>query len=532
MDSATPSSALIARLLDPAAYPHPVEKVTCVETHISWVLLTGTYAYKVKKPVAMGFLDFSTLSLRHAACLEELRLNRRLAPQLYVDVVPIAGPAERAVMLGSGEPIEYAVRMREFPQADQLDRLLEAGGLNEADIARAARRIAWFHDEEPRVDPASDYGSAHAIRHSVEETLRALGPLAVDAGQREVVQMLVAWSRNRLDALDPTFAARRDSGCVRECHGDMHLGNLVRLGDEVVPFDCIEFNAELRWIDMISDIAFLMMDLLYRDRTRLAFRLINDYLETRGDYGGVAVLRFYLVYRALVRALVALLRRRQLPAEAAASAVAAGDAGAHLNLAQRLAVPPAPVLFLMHGLSGSGKTRVSGDLMQRWPAIRVRSDVERKRLLGLAAHQSTRSRIGAGAYSQDTNEATYRRLADAAATGLAAGFSMIVDAASLQRRQRERFRALAAAHGVRFVVVSCVAPEAELRRRLCERSASGADASEAGEAVLEQQLSRAEPLDATELADAVIIDAGTAGDAESVLAHIRVHVDPGQISPE
>ena len=515
----TTPSPLIARLLDPGAYPHPVGNITCVETHISWVLLTGTYAYKIKKPVALGFLDFSTLALRREACFEELRLNRRLAPQLYVDVVPIAGPAERAAVLGPGEPIEYAVRMLEFPQADQLDRLLEAGRLDEADITRAALRIARFHDDAPCVDPGSDFGSAHAIRHSVGETLRALIPLAVDMAQREAVETLVAWTRNRLDALEPAFATRREHGCVRECHGDLHLGNLARIGDEVVPFDCIEFNAELRWIDVISDIAFLMMDLAYRDRSRFAFRLTNAYLEARGDYDGVAVLRFYLVYRALVRALVALLRRKQLPPKAAAAA-AAGDAAAHLQLAQRLASPPAPVLFLMHGLSGSGKTRVSSGLMERWPAIRVRSDVERKRLLGLAADQSTRSGIGAGAYSRDTNEATYRRLADAASTGLSAGFSMIVDAASLQHPQRERFRALAAAHGVRFVIVSCVAPEAELRRRLRERIAHGADASEADEAVLDGQLDQDEPLDASELADAIIVDTVTAVDADAIVARL------------
>ena len=525
MDSAT-HLPLIARLLDPAAYPHPVEKVTCVETHISWVLLTGTYAYKVKKPVALGFLDFSTLALRHAACLEELRLNRRLAPQLYVDVVPITGPAERAVVQGQGEPVEYAVRMLEFPQADQLDRLLEAERLTEADIVRAAQRIARFHDEELRVDPASDYGSPHAIRHTVEETLRGLVPLVTDAAQREAVEVLAAWSRGRLDALAATFAARREHGDVRECHGDMHLGNLVRLGDEVVPFDCIEFNAELRWIDVISDIAFLMMDLLYRKKDRLAYCLINEYLETRGDYAGIAVLRFYLVCRALVRALVALLRRKQLPPEAAAAAAAAGDAEAHLRLARQLAAPPAPVLLLMHGLSGSGKTCVSGELMQRWPAIRVRSDVERKRLLGLAADQSTQSGFGAGAYSPETNAATYQRLIDAAETGLAAGFSMIVDAASLQRRQRERFRALAAERGVSFVIVSCVAPELELRRRLRERSAHGADASEADGAVLDEQLRRAEPLDATELADALIVDPDSAANVESILASLLARATP------
>jgi len=516
--------ALIARLLAADAYPHPVQDPTCVETHISWVLLTGAYAYKIKKPVSLGFLDFSTLPLRYAACLEELRLNKRLAPQLYVDVVPIAGPVERAKVLGTGEPVEYAVRMHEFAQANQLDRLLETGRLSERDIDRAARRIARFHGETACVDPDSAYGTSAAIRHPVEEVLGTLRTLLTDAPQLAALEMLVVWTRSRFNTLESTFAARRREGFVRECHGDLHLGNLARIGEEVVPFDCIEFSAELRWIDVICDIAFLMMDLLFRDRGRLAFRLINGYLEARGDYAGMAVLRYYLVYRALVRSMVALLRRKQLTGQGTAAATAAGDAEAHLHLAQQLASPRPQVLFLMHGLSGSGKTRVSGHVMERWPAIRVRSDVERKRLLGLAADQATRSAIGAGAYTADLNEATYQRLLEAAAATVGAGFSMIVDAANLRHAQRERFRALAAAHGVRMLIVSCAAPEEELRRRLRERTARGTDASEANESVLDEQLRRAEPLNATELADAVVAGPDAVDNAEAFVARISAHL--------
>lgn len=521
------SLRLIARLHDPATYPHPVAHVECVETHISWVLLTGNYAYKIKKPVAFGFLDFSTLPLRHAACLDELRLNRRLAPQLYVDVVSIAGPVDSAKVCGVGETIEYAVRMHQFEQADQLDRLLDAGGLGEADIAQAAECIASFHEAAPRVDADHGYGSPASIEHPAQETLRTLRALLTDAALQETLGVLTTWNLSCFNALETTFAMRRQQGYVRECHGDLHLGNLVRLGDQIVPFDCIEFSAELRWIDVISDIGFLMMDLLCRCKTEFAFRLINAYLETTGDYSGVAVLRYYLVYRALVRTMVAMLRSKQLALKDTAPSPTIVDAQAHLRLAHQLASPPPPVLFLMHGFSGSGKTYVSSKLMERWPAIRVRSDVERKRLLGLTPTQTTSSDIGAGAYSHSSNEATYQRLFESAATALEAGFSVIVDAASLQRRQRRLFRELATARGQRFVILDCVAPVTELRSRLRERIACGADASEADEAVLDQQLQHAEPLIAIECAEAVSIDAGMANDVEALVANLSSRLSNG-----
>jgi hypothetical protein len=252
--------------------------------------------------------------------------------------------------------------------------------------------------------------------------------------------------------------------------------------------------------------------------------LINTYLEIRGDYSGVAVLRYYLVYRALVRAMVALLRRQQSERHDVVALAGSQDAHAHLRLAYQLATPPGPVLFLMHGFSGSGKTFLSAELMERWPAIRVRSDVERKRLLGLSADQTTRSEFGAGAYSQDVNEATYQRLLEAAATALKAGFSTIVDAASLWQSQRRRFRELAALHGACFVILDCVAPLPELRRRLRERLARGVDASEANEAILEAQLQHAEPLDAADRASTIIVDNGVIGDMEALIAKVSARL--------
>lgn len=504
--------------MQPDAYPHEVKDIRLAETHISWVLLTGEYAYKIKKPVDMGFLDFSTLPLRHSACLDELRLNRRMAPELYLDVVPIAGPVEQARVLGDGKPIEYAVRMREFPQADQLDRLLDAGALHEDDMQRAAGHLVQSHAGAPLVPPDSAFGTPPTIRHPVDEIIATLRELLSDASLRPELEHLAEWCQDRFTELEATFAQRKRQGFVRECHGDLHLGNLVRLHGDVVAFDCIEFSAELRSIDVVSDIAFLMMDLLYCAQPRLAYCLINAYLEIGGDYDGVAVLRYYLVYRALVRAMVALLRRRQIDAQSAAARQAADDAAGHLRLAHDLSTPTRPVLFLMRGLSGSGKTFVSSRLMQRWPALRVRSDVERKRLLGLGANRSTHETVGARAYSEATTEATYERLHDIAATALRSGFSIIVDAANLQQRRRDPFRQLAVSLGAHFVILTCTAPEDELRRRLRQRSAQGNDPSEADEAVLNDQLQNAEPLHAQESDVAIEVGPQLASDMDALTA--------------
>jgi aminoglycoside phosphotransferase family enzyme len=520
----TPSTApdtsriLLARLKAPQAYPDAVEHVHCVETHISWVLLTGTYAYKIKKPVSLGFLDFSTLALRRAACLEELRLNRRQAASLYIDVVPIAGPPDAAAVLGDGEPIEYAVRMHQFPQAAQLDRLLEAGELGPEDMVRCARQIAAFHGGLPPAAAGGAYGTPAAAWQPVEDNFRTLRESVSDASLRVRLDSLERWSRTEFETLRETFAARLKQGFVRECHGDLHLGNLVRLGSEILPFDCIEFSPALRWIDVISDIAFLMMDLLYRGRPQLAYHLINAYLESSGDYAGLSVLRYYLSYRALVRAKVAVLRGAQ--GSISDAEVSEREAGTYMALAQRLASPAPPVLLLMHGLSGSGKSRLSGELMVLWPAIRIRSDVERKRIHGYASTASSGSRTGAGIYTPEAGAATYQRLADCAKTALAAGHCVIVDAASLQWQQREKFRSLAETAGVGFAIIDCVAPEPELRRRLRLRASRGDEVSEADEAVLDNQLRHAEPLREAERAMTLSADPVSAADPAALVARL------------
>lgn len=498
----------------PQAFPHAVRTLELVQTHISWVVLTGEYAYKFKKPVKLSFLDFSTLALRRAACAAELRLNRRLAPQLYLEVVPLAG-SERAPQLGgAGAAFEYAVKMRQFPQEAQLDRRLAAGAIGAAECERLAARIAQLHESAPIAAPDSVYGAPERVQRDVAGTLRDLLDGADDAW-RAPLQQLESWTYAQGMQLAPLMLARRREGRVREVHGDLHLANLVLIDGEVLPFDCIEFDPQLRWIDLMNDLAFLLMDLRAHGRSDLAYRVLDRYLQATGDYQGLPLLSYFMVYRALVRAKVAQIRVR------AGDGAAQAQVHTYVQLAVGLAQAPRPALLLMHGLSGSGKTWLSEQLLATLPAVRVRSDVERKRLHGLAADQRSGAQLNTGLYSAGGSARTYARLAELARSAIEGGERVIVDAAFLQRRDREAFRDLAAQMHVPLAIVSCAASEPQLRERIAARMQAGADASEADLPVLEQQLRNAEPLAPAERGYSIVVETAAPAALDAALSGLK-----------
>jgi len=461
------------------------QPVQLVETHISWVLLTDTLAYKVKKPVQLGFVDFSTIALRKHFCEEELRLNRRLAPSLYLRVVPICGSAEAPCIDGAGDAIDYALCMRRFAPGALLSERVAAGNLLPEQLESFARRLARFHEEAPIAPPTPGRAAGERVFAPVLDVLRELRPHLEGAR----VDALESWVATQADALRETLSARQADSRVRECHGDLHLGNVVLLDTEVTAFDCLEFDPALRWIDVMSDVAFLTMDLKANGRSDLAFRFLDAYLQCSGDYAGVQVLRFYEVYRALVRALVACLRAR-----------AASTEPDYLACAERIVgeADHKGRLLITHGVSGSGKSSVALQLLAQAGAIRLRSDVERKRLFGMAALERSTDREQI--YGSDATALTFERLAHCARGALEAGYPVIVDAAFLRLAQRASFHALAAELDVPFAILDCTASEACLRERVALRSASGNDASEADIDVLERQLRHREPLSAAERA--------------------------------
>jgi len=491
-------SRLVEALHDPACYPHPVHAIRIIETHISIVVLTGTFAYKIKKPVDLGFLDFTTLEKRRLYCDEELRLNSRFAPEIYLDVVRICGTPQTPRIGGTGEVIEYAVRMREFPQEALADRVLARGELTPRQVDALSAGVARFHSDAPRSSEIDGFSTSEAVLAPALQNFAQIRMLPGQAGSMPVLEKVEAWTRQEHGRLREILAGRKREGLVRECHGDLHLGNIVILEGEPRAFDCIEFNPELRWIDVMNEVAFLVMDFQAAGRTDFARRFLNGYLEATGDYAGLRVLRYYCAYRAMVRAKVMLMRAGQQGCTPEDHASATALFGRYLSVAADCAQPSRSFVLITHGFSGSGKTTLSQPLVELTGAIRVRSDVERKRIHGLAPKDRPGSGIAEGLYRPEATESTYGRLLDLAGIVVEAGHGVIVDATFLQRRQRDMFRALAARAGVPFLIVDFTAGEEILRSRILARSERGADASDADLAVLEHQLGTHEPLQADE----------------------------------
>ena len=487
---------LIEALLSPAAYPHLVEAPVCViETHVSWVLLTGPYAYKIKKPLRLSFLDYSTLERRKRFCEEELRLNRRYAPAMYLDVVPIGG-TEGAPRIGEAlsPPLEYAVRMVQFDTRQELDALIDSDALAREEIEQLGARIGAFHTAATRAPADQPYGSASLVHRVTLDNFAELESLEMAAPVPDRLNRL----RPRADALfaagDVAMTERRKAGWTRECHGDLHCANVVRWRGRLTPFDGIEFDPALRYVDVVNDVAFLSMDLAARGRPDLRHALLNAWTESLGDYAGLELLPYYERYRALVRAKVAGLRVRQSAGTVSNAAGARASVVRYLDWAAAQDDRPPAQLVITCGLSGSGKTWLARRLAAELRALHVRSDIERKRLAGLSPLADSRSPPDAGLYTPEFNDRTYRRLAECARGCLLGRESVIVDAAFLRRHERRDLVAIAASIGAPVSIVHCTAPIEVLRQRIASRRAAQNDPSEADVTLLDRQPSYWEPL--------------------------------------
>lgn len=491
MPTTTTSETLVENLLNPKIYPHPCGPMKIVETHISWVVLTGEFAYKIKKPVNLGFVDFRSLERRCHFCQREIDLNSRLTPNVYKQVVSITGSSSDPRFGGEGEVIEYAIKMRQFDDSLLLDRL--AGTLTGTQIDTLADTVAMFHKDIEVVSLIQPFGRPDVILESANENFAEITSHLKN--ECVALERLRAWTEYQFGRLKDDFEHRRRGGMVRECHGDMHLGNMFLEHGMPVVFDCIEFNDSFRFIDIMNEVAFTIMDLTSHGRSDLAYRFLNRWLELTGDYAGLRVLPFYLVYRAMVRAKVACIRKHQSGDHREEAERYQREFESYLKLATQFAAPQSPKLIITHGFSGSGKTTGTQCLVENG-ALRVRSDIERKRLFDLGPGACSSGEI----YTPADTKRTYEQLAMLAREIIEAGFTAIVDATFLKKEQREQFRELAFCLGVPFTILDFEVSEDILRDRIRQRAAAGTDASEADESVLDLQLKMAEPLDTKEQA--------------------------------
>ena len=509
---------MIEALSEPGAYPPPVDRVEYVETHISWVFLAGDYAYKFKKPLDLGFLDFTTRKRRLHFCREELRLNGRLAPEIYLDVVG-AQPTRDGWRVGElTADAEPAVRMRRFPAEARLDRALDAGRVGADVLETFAVELAGFQRGLPPATTGEGFGDAATVVRPALENFKALPREQLDRAGREQLGDLRDWTEAQAAALADRFTARLAGGFIREGHGDLHLGNLVMLDGRVAAFDGIEFDPALRWIDLQSEVAFLLMDLESRGHGALGWHFYNAWLAALGDYDGIGLLNWYLVYRHMVRAKIDGIRLSQGELSPGEAARLGARQAAHIELAARHARPPTPSLVVMHGLSGSGKSHLARRLAPRLPAAWVRSDLERKRLHGLDPESSASAAVGDGVYSAVATERTYARLAEIARGALRSGVSIVVDAAFLESPRREQFIDLALECGGHPVILACEAPAELLRKRVAARRN---DPSDADISVLEAQLARPMEIRPREAPYRVVVNTSEAPDIDALLNRLR-----------
>ena len=487
------STKLIEALKKTSQYPHLATQIEVIETHLSWVVLTGPFAYKIKKPLALGFQDFTTLAKRKEYCEKEVHFNQTLAGPIYIEAVAIYGTEDAPSFIEKGPALEYAVKMHEFPQENLLRVYAEQNKISKRHVESIASTLALFHQQTTLCPSNLSFGSPDEIFAPVKDNFQALKALAIAQPHLDTLEHIEKWSTNTFNHLRSIMQQRKDSGHVRACHGDLHLGNIVMLKNEPVIFDCIEFNESFRYTDFINDVAFLAMDLEHLGKASLANHFVNRYFEISMDYDGIALLRFYKCYRAVVRAKVTGLLLDQQNSPDAKNEHLQSDFAAFLALAKSYTESQKPELMIMMGPSGSGKTLYSEELLTKQAAFRLRSDVLRKQLFGLDPLTKTTPLQKESLYCVEATQTLYQRLQTLAAQLIQHGYSVIIDATCLKEWQRSLFHEVAKKQHITFKIYLFVCQIDVLEQRIIDRATYG-DVSDADLSVLAKQMDEAEPL--------------------------------------
>ncbi|MBV5261508.1 AAA family ATPase [Synechococcus moorigangaii CMS01] len=467
-------AALIAALQNPAIYPHATPgAIALVQTHVSYVFLTGDYAYKVKKAVNFGFLDFSTLEKRKHFCGVELELNQALTPDLYLEVLPITYDGQTYALNGTGEVVEYAVKMRQFPQENLLSEMFTAGTLTETHMAQLGEAVASFHQSATTNEYILSFGEIPKIRQAIDENYAQTGKYIGTVQTQERFEQTKAFTDNFFASREAIFAQRRQTEKIKECHGDLHLRNICLWQDQIQLFDRIEFNEPFRFVDTMYDVAFTVMDLDARGAKELGNAFLNTYVERTGDWEGLQVLPLYLSRQAYVRAKVTsfLLDDQAIAPEVKAEA--AQTATDYYKLAWRYTQRPQGKVILMCGLSGSGKSTVARSYARQWNAIQIRSDAVRKHLAGVPLEASGDDSL----YSPAMTDQTYGRLQALGLLLAKQGFTVILDAKYDKIVQRKNVVEACAAQDIPCEIFHCQAPLPLLAQRLASRTNDISDAT-------------------------------------------------------
>jgi aminoglycoside phosphotransferase family enzyme/predicted kinase len=475
--------ALIQQMLQPEFYPHPVTKpVQLLQTHVSYILLTGDFAYKVKKPVNFGFLDFSTLAKREHFCHEEIRLNQRGAAELYLEVLPITQTGDRYQLNGDGEPVEHLVKMQQFPAGTLFTDLFDQGSLTPDLLIRLAKELAAFHRKGAIDDYIRSFGEVTQIRQAFDEnyeqTLAYVGGPQTQQQFDETRQYTDRLFAEKADL----FTQRVQQDWIRECHGDVHLRNIALWNDQILLFDCIEFNEPFRFVDTMFDIAYIIMDLDARDCSDLSNIFLNAYIEQMGDWEGLQVLPLYLSRQSYVRAKVTsfLLGDPSIPE--AVKQECETTAARYYRLAWEYTRSPlgtasenkGGTVYLMAGLSGSGKSTAAKLLAQQIGAIVIRSDAVRKHLAGISLDESG----GAELYSPEMTQKTYDRLLQLGITLATQGYPVILDAKYDRQSLRQPvIQAVKAQPDLKLHIIHCDAPLEVRQSWIAQRQGDVSDAT-------------------------------------------------------
>jgi aminoglycoside phosphotransferase family enzyme len=516
------NSELISALLKPEIYPHACSELSLIETHISWVILTGDFAYKIKKPVNFGFLDFTSLPARKQYCDAELNLNSRSAPELYLGVLNIYGSAAYPSFEEiAGDVIEYAVKMHQFKNGHLLSELHDSGELSFLHIDELAERVARFHEEAKRAESETRFGHPEQLIIPAIQNFEQIRERLQNSQQIQQLAYLEKWTISSFKILGDTMISRKKNGLVRECHGDLHLKNITLFRDRVTLFDCIEFNEGFRWIDVISDMAFLVMDLEERGLQSFANRFLNHYLEVTGDYEGLRLLPFYKAYRAIIRAKISLFEMADYTDDQDEVDALWSKYQSYIDLAESYTALPNRFVLTMHGFSGTGKSTVALRLVDQLGAIRIRSDVERKRLFGIDPRQHPGDSHAREMYASAGTDKTYHRLADLTGVVLDSGVSVVVDATSLMEWQRAIIEQQAANRGVPLGIADCQAAMSVIEEWIHRRESSGDDTSDADFSVVDRQVAHHDPLSPAEKEKTFVIHSNVVAETNELVSEIR-----------